>query len=175
MCGLLGVAQDADQYEKPDYSQASTEVFTQVGIKNVTDGKWSLRLLCLAGATNCSNQNGLQLPSWVSDWTSRRYNRLAPYTIYAPLVLQNEEPMLSFSPDHRAIRVRGVVYDNVSRITPTSVSAEGSRLLPTMFFADGEPFLYTTGITRLHAVFITLLYDIHMVTGKRLVAGTRSF
>jgi len=175
--GLLGVAQDADQYEKPDYSKAPIDVLTQVAIKNLTDETWGLRLLSLAGTSNSScDKNGLQLPSWVPDWTSRRHNRFAPYTIYAPLVLQKEKPMLAFSPDHRAVRVRGVIHAIVSHVTPTNVSAEGTHLSPNMFFdVDGKPLLYKTGITRLHAVFITLLYDLHMVTGKRLAPGTRSF
>jgi len=175
--GLLGVAEDADQYEKPDYSKAPFDVLTQVAVKNLTDETWGLRLLSLAGANNCSSdKNGLQLPSWVPDWTSRRHNRFVSHTIYAPLVLQKEKPMLVFSPDHRAIRVRGVVHSIVSHVIPTNVSAEGSHLSPAMFFdVDGKPLLYKTGITRLHAVFITLLYDLHRITGKRLAPGTTSF
>ncbi|KAK4446584.1 heterokaryon incompatibility protein-domain-containing protein [Podospora aff. communis PSN243] len=171
--GLLGVADDADQYEAPDYSKSSEEVFTGVAVQGFTNQDCGPRILCFAGQGD-SRSNKLKLPSWVPDWTSRRYNCLAPPTAYLPSQLQHA-PEFSFSSDLATLRLRGAVFDTVASVIPIHPASQGSCLPPDRFVADGKPLLYKTGITRLEAVFRMLTHDLHLVTDKRLAKGTKYF
>jgi len=179
--GLLGLADDADKYPAPDYSKPAEEVFIKVALRNLQDQeRGGLSFLCFAGTgPKTTGSDGrrrrlLQLPSWVPDWTSRRYNCLASRHIHLSTKLQ-PEPKFHLSSDLKTLCVHGAVFDTVASITSIDVTAEGPHLSPDRFFANGEPLWYhRTGTTRLQAVLRTLVYDVNVASNKLLVPGTKS-
>jgi hypothetical protein len=71
--GLLGLADDRDNYGAPDYSKSHMAVFAEVARAIVKD-QGNLRLLDVAGIGDSLEGNTPGLSSWAPDWPTRRYN-----------------------------------------------------------------------------------------------------
>ncbi|KAK3368039.1 heterokaryon incompatibility protein-domain-containing protein [Podospora didyma] len=158
---LFGLATDADAYGVPDYSKDAATVYVDFA-RTIITGSGGLRLLLVAGL----GSNALAIPSWVPDWTSRRYHS---WVCCALLNLQATAGLglkadFAISPDSRTLRIRGVICDTVCTIAPAPVAGQGSWLHPDAYFsAAGHPLLYSTDtnrpVTRLEALFRTILND----------------
>ncbi|VUC27776.1 unnamed protein product [Clonostachys rosea] len=156
---LMGVAEDADDYDPPDYTKRVEDVFINFAMILGLQGG-SLDFLDGAGVGHIarSGNSGLNLPSWVPDWT-----RLTSARTWMPIncggQAMGRPPDYRFSDPHEILYAQGVVYDVISEVVPT----------PT----NKASFPLRTGIPALQAYFraFDFDYDFHE---EQTLGGTDS-
>lgn len=133
--GLQSLAKDAHVYSKADYNKSVEEVFTDFGrgtVKSQEDGFRLGELLAEAAL----HKQGLDLPSWVPDWTNAGHGAL---NFHSDHYIEDETfQLVRFSDQHTvtypvevrevagrcALAVRGRIVDPIEVLSPQAPAGE---------------------------------------------------
>jgi hypothetical protein len=159
---IFGLAQDAGDFGKPNYTKPVEQVFTDFARTHITRDH-SLALLCYARSGLITPEDGIsrhldfeKLPSWVPHWTwGNQTGRLAPdhfdATPHASAVFHFESTA--------DLCIQGGLIDTVAHVeAPPFLHPEKHRWV-NVAVGNRAADMYPTGITRLQAFFRTLLTD----------------
>jgi len=169
----LGLATDAKDFDVPDYSMPVGEIYSRLALTCI-QRNWSLRVLCDAGTSIAGGDHILDLPSWVPNWTCNT-NVASPFrSCYCATIDRRAD--VQFLNGYKTLHVCGITYDKVSSLE--SIHPLGSSrevpLWKSFLSGDGQQ-IYRTGITRLQALFRTLLLDREPISSNRLKPGSKAF
>jgi hypothetical protein len=174
---LMGLAQDAADFDPPNYTKSVVEVYINLARRLIQrDG--DLRLLCNAGSAAITPSPEypeaayvLQLPSWVPSWT--RYIDLHRFGISIFHATLDSKAVPRFT-SPSTLCAQGIVCDTITELErPQFLGAQKIRWVSLALDRGQE--VYPNGLPQLQAFFRTLLRDFDGSHEKRLAADATRF
>lgn len=172
---LFGLS-DHEKYLVPDYQKTASQVYFEFA-RNIIMKDHSLDIITLCNESTIPNENRLDLPSWVPDWSvDRAYHSLnlgiqlgnhfsKPFRalgLYTGLIL--------FSGNYRTLVAKGILFDRIQTVVSSPSDLKGrffSYMTAAMKTASlsGDP-LYVTGEDIQTSVSRTLSADLDWRQGR---------
>jgi len=157
---LLGLADDRDKFEPPDYSKSYLSVFSKVA-RAIIEHEGNLDVLRMAGIGDSPTGDTYRLPSWAPDWTTRRYYAVVygmeEWRACGDTGYQPEYRFLPGSPG--ILAATGVLVDIVSATSSVLDEIDERRLLTRerlLRYGTARPY-FNRQETLMQAYFYALL------------------